>query len=114
MFTPFTIVGLWRLIKRFRSKPDDPQRTLIGLVFGALVMILIFFNVFFRHDYYALPVLPLYCALTAIGLLYSYSAFGSPFARPRWLGVTLGSLAIYICLYYAYSLRLLNYEGNFA
>jgi hypothetical protein len=40
------------LIKRFRVKPDDPQRTLIGLVVGALVMILIFLNIFFRHDYY--------------------------------------------------------------
>lgn len=112
LLTPFTIVGLWRLIKRFRVKPDDPQRTLIGLVFGALVMILIFFNVFFRHDYYALPVLPLYCVLTAIGLLYSFSSFGSPFSSPRWLGVTVGAAAIFICLYYAYSLRLLNYEGN--
>ncbi len=110
--TPFTIVGLWRLIKRFRVKPDDPQRTLIGLVFGALAMILVFFNVFFRHDYYALPVLPLYCVLTAIGLLYSYSAFGSPFSRPRWLAATLAAAAIFISLDYAYSLRLLNYEGN--
>src|SRR5262249_43135750 len=44
---PFTVVGLWRIIKRFRAKPDDPQRTVLGLVVGALAMILIFFNVFF-------------------------------------------------------------------
>jgi len=112
LFTPFTIVGLWRLIKRFRVKPDDPQRTLLGLVVGALVMILIFFNVFFRHDYYALPVLPLYCALTAIGLLYSYSSFGAPFSRPRWLAATLAAVAIFISLDYAYSLRLLSYSEN--
>jgi hypothetical protein len=111
-FMPFAIVGLWRLIKRFRVKPDDPQRTLLGLVFGALVMILIFFNVFFRHDYYALPVLPLYCTLTSIGLLYSYSSFGSPFSRPRWLAAALAAVAVFVSLRYAYSLRLLDYQGN--
>jgi hypothetical protein len=111
LLMPFAVFGLWRVIGRFRSNTGEPQRTLLGLVFGACVMILVFFNVFFRHDYYALPLIPIYCALTSIGLLYAYSAWGSPLARrPRTFAVAAAA-AIGVCLYYAYSLRLLNYEG---
>jgi hypothetical protein len=111
-FMPFALVGLWRIFRGFLRKPDEPQRTLLGLVVGTLVMILLFFNVFFRHDYYALPLLPVYCALTSIGLFYAHSAFTAPFARrPKALAI-FAAAAIFISLDYAYSLRLLNYREN--
>ena len=112
LFMPFTLVGLWRVFRALLKKPDDPQRTLVGLVIGAVAMILVFFNVFFRHDYYALPLIPIYCALTSIGLFYAHSSFAAPFAgRPRAFAA-FAVVAVGISLYYAFSLRLLNYEGN--
>jgi hypothetical protein len=81
-------------------------------VVGALAMILVFFNMFFRHDYYALPLIPIYCALTSIGLFYAHSSFAAPFAgRPKAFAI-FAIAAVCISLYYAFSLRLLNYEGN--
>jgi hypothetical protein len=75
-------------------------------------MILVFFNVFFRHDYYALPLIPIYCVLTSVGLLYAHSSFAAPFTgRPRAFAM-FAVVAVSISLYYAYSLRLLNYESN--
>jgi hypothetical protein len=112
LLMPFTVVGLWRVIRGFLRKPDEPQRTLVGFVVGALVMILLFFNVFFRHDYYALPLIPIYCAFTSIGLFYAHSSFAAPFAgRPKAFA-TFAVVAVCISLYYAFSLRLLNYDGN--
>jgi hypothetical protein len=111
-FMPFALVGLWRVIGRFRKKPDEPQRTLLGLVFGSLVMMLIFFNVFFRHDYYAMPILPVYCALTSIGLLYTYSAYGMRWSDHPRIYTALATVTICISLSYTYSLRLLNYREN--
>jgi hypothetical protein len=111
-FMPFAVIGLWRVFRGFLRKPDEPQRTLVGLVVGALAMILVFFNVFFRHDYYALPLIPIYCALTSIGLFYAHSSFAAPFSgRPRAFAAFV-VLAVCGLLYYAYSLRLLSYEGN--
>jgi hypothetical protein len=112
LFVPFALVGLWRVLRGFLRKPDEPQRTLVGLVVGSLVMILLFFNVFFRHDYYALPLIPIFCALTSIGLFYAHSSFTAPFAgRPKAFA-TFAVVAVCISLYYTFSLRLLNYEGN--
>jgi hypothetical protein len=114
LLTLFTILGLWRVIGAFRRKQDDPQLTLLGLVAGALAMILVFFNVFFRHDYYSMPVVPVYCVLTSIGLLYTWSAYGMQFRdHPKVYGF-LAVAATCVCVYYAYSLRLLNYNQNVA
>jgi len=112
LFMPFAVIGLWRVFRGFLKKPDEPQRTLVGLVIGAIAMILVFFNVFFRHDYYALPLIPIYCVLTSIGLFYAHSSFAAPFAgRPKAFA-TFAVAAICVSLHYAFSLRLLNYEGN--
>lgn len=112
LFTPFTILGFWRVIRAFIRKPDDPQRTLIGLTVGALAMMLVFFNVFFRHDYYAMPLIPVYCALTSIGLLYTWSAFGMRFSDSPRVYASLAVAATCVSIYYAYSLRLMSYTGN--
>ena len=114
LLAPFTIVGLWRVIGAFRRKPNDPQRTLLGLTVGALAMMLVFFNVFFRHDYYAMPLIPVYCALTSIGLLYTWSSFGMRFADHPRVYASLAVAATCISIDYAYSLRLLNYGQNAA
>ena len=114
LFTPFTILALWRVIRAFVRKPDDPQRTLLGLSVGALAMMLVFFNVFFRHDYYAMPLIPVYCALTSIGLLYTWSAFGMRFSDSPRVYVSLAVAATCVSIYYAYSLRLMSYSGNAA
>jgi hypothetical protein len=112
LLMPFATVGLWRVIRGFCRKPDDPQRSLLGLVIGGLAMMLIFFNVFFRHDYYAMPLTPIYCVLTSIGLLYTWSAYGMQFGRQPKLYAVLALAATGILLNYAYSLRLLNYNEN--
>jgi hypothetical protein len=115
MFPAFVLpalVGSWRVIRRFASRPIDPQLTLLGLVVGSTVMILVFFNVFFRHDYYALPLVPIYCVLTSIGLFYLYSLLCPPIARYPKSYAALAILAIFGSLYYGYSLRSLNYEEN--
>jgi hypothetical protein len=111
-FMPGALFGLWRVIRQFIRKPVEPQRTLLGLVVGSLATVLVFFNVIVIHDYYALPFLPIYCALTAIGLLYLCSLLGPPVARYPKAYATLAVAAIFGSLYYAYSLRLLNYGGN--
>jgi len=111
-FMPAALFGLWRVIRQFIRKPVEPQRTLLGLVVGSCVSVLVFFNVIVIHDYYALPFLPIYCALTSVGLLYLYSLLCPPFARHRRTYATLAVVAISGSLWYAYSLRLMSYNGN--
>jgi len=111
-FMPLALMGLWRVVRQFVKKPRDPQRTLLGLVVGSFVMIVIFFNVFFRHDYYALPLLPIYCALASVGLLNFYALIGSPFAANARAFAFMAVAAIFGSIYYAYSLQSLNYRGN--
>ena len=111
-FMPLTLIGLWRVIRQFVRKPVDPQRTLLGLVLGSFAAILVFFNVIIIHDYYALPFLPIYCALASIGLLYVYSLLGPPLAKHPKAYAMLAIAALVGCLNYAYSLRSLNYNGN--
>jgi len=111
-FMPLALIGLWRVIRQFVRKPVDPQRTLLGLVVGSFATILLFFNVIVIHDYYALPLLPIYCALASIGLLYLYSLLGPPFARHRRAYAILAVAGIFGAIEYAYSLQLLNYNGN--
>jgi hypothetical protein len=112
LFMPLALIGLWRVIRQFIKKPGEPQQTLLGLVLGAFAMLIIFFNVVVIHDYYALPLLPIYCVLTSIGLLYLYSLSGLPVAAYPRAYTALAAAAIFISLYYAYSLRLLSYNGN--
>jgi hypothetical protein len=111
-FMPLALIGLWRVTRQFIRKPSDPQLTLLGLVVGSCVMILVFFNVFFRHDYYAQPVIPIYCALTSIGMLYAYSFIRMPYASHRRAYKILAVAAIFGSVWYAYSVRALNYNEN--
>ncbi len=112
LFLPLAVIGLWRVTKQFIKKPAEPQLTLLGLVIGAFATLLIFFNVIVVHDYYALPFLPIYCALVSIGMLYAYSFLRMPYSRyPRAYG-TLAVAAVFVSVCYAYSLRLMNYNGN--
>jgi hypothetical protein len=113
-FMPAALFGLWRVIRQFVRKPVEPQRTLLGLVVGSLATVLVFFNVIVIHDYYALPFLPIYCTLTAIGLLYLASLLGPPVAKHPKAYAMLAAAAVFGSLCYAYSLRLLNYNGNSA
>jgi hypothetical protein len=113
-FMPVAAIGLWRVVRQFIKKPGEPQQTLLGLVVGWLITLLVFFNVIVIHDYYALPFLPIYCALASIGLLYLYSLGGLPVASYPRAYTALAVAAIFASLYYAYSLRLLNYNGNSA
>jgi hypothetical protein len=111
-FMPMATIGLWRVIRQFVRKPVDPQRTLLGLVVGSFATVLVFFNVIVIHDYYALPLLPIYCALASIGLLYLYSLLGPPFARHRRAYAMLAVATLFGCLTYAYSRQFLNYDVN--
>jgi Dolichyl-phosphate-mannose-protein mannosyltransferase len=112
LFMPVALIGLWRVIRQFIKKPGEPQQTLLGLVLGSFVTLIVFFNVVVIHDYYALPFLPIYCVLTSIGLLYLYSLGGLPVATYPRAYIAFAAAAIFTSLYYAYSLRLLNYNGN--
>ncbi|MGB6394915.1 MAG: hypothetical protein WBF73_04445 [Bradyrhizobium sp.] len=114
LFMPIALIGLWRVIRQFIKKPGEPQQTLLGLVIGTFVTLIVFFNVIVIHDYYALPFLPIYCVLTSIGLLYLYSLSGLPVASYPRAYTALAVAAIFVSLYYAYSLRLLSYNGNYA
>ena len=111
-FMPLVLIGLWRVIRQFVRKPAEPQRTLLGLVVGSLATILLFFNVIVIHDYYSLPFFPIYCVIAAIGLLRACALFGPPIASHPKGYAALGIAAILVSVYYAYSLRLLNYEIN--
>ena len=111
-FMPLALIGLWRVIRQFVRKPVDPQRTLLGLVVGSFATVVLFFNVIVIHDYYALPLLPIYCTLASIGLLYLYSLLGPPFAKHRRAYAILAAAGIFGAIAYAYSLQLLNYNGN--
>jgi MFS family permease len=112
LFMLLALVGLWRVIKLFTKKPAEPQLTLLGLVIGSFVTLLIFFNVIVVHDYYALPFLPIYCALVSIGMLYAYSFVRMPYSRYPLAYKALAVAAIFGSVWYAYSLRLMNYNGN--
>jgi hypothetical protein len=112
VFLPLALIGLWRVARQFIRKPAEPQLTLTGLVIGSFVTLVIFFNVIVVHDYYALPYLPIYCALASIGMLYAYSYIRMPYpSYPRFYKV-LAVTAIFGSVWYAYSLRLMNYDGN--
>ena len=113
VFMPLALIGLWRVIRQFMKKLVEPQLTLTGLVVGSFVTLLVFFNVIVVHDYYALPFLPIYCALASIGSLYAYSYLRRPLSsRPRAYQALAVVAAIFVSVYYAYSLRLMNYNGN--
>jgi hypothetical protein len=111
-FLPLALIGLWRVIRQFVKKAAEPQLTLLGLVIGSFVTLLVFFNVIVVHDYYALPFLPIYCTLASIGVLYAYSFISMPFSSYPRAYKALAVIAIFGSVYYAYSLRLLNYNGN--
>jgi hypothetical protein len=112
VFLPLALIGLWRVARQFIRKPAEPQLTLTGLVIGSFVTLVIFFNVIVVHDYYALPYLPIYCALASIGMLYAYSFIRMPYSSyPRAYGV-LAVVAIFGSVWYAYSLRLMNYDSS--
>ena len=112
VFLPLALVGLYRVIRQFMRKRTEPQLTLLGLVLGSFVSLVIFFNVTVVHDYYALPFLPIYCALVSIGILYFYSYIGLPFSSYPRTYKALAAVALLVSIYYAFSLRLLNYNGN--
>ena len=112
VFLPLALIGLWRVARQFMRKPAEPQLTLTGLVIGPFVTLVIFFNVIVVHDYYALPYLPIYCALASIGMLYAYSFLRIPYASHRRAYKILAVAAIFGSVWYAYSLRLMNYNGN--
>jgi hypothetical protein len=112
VFMPLALLGLWRVARQFIRKPAEPQLTLTGLVIGPFVTLLIFFNVIVVHDYYALPYLPVYCAMASIGTLYAYSFIRMPYSRYPRAYQALAVAAIFGSVWYAYSLRLLNYNGN--
>ncbi len=102
-FMPMALIGLWRVVRQFIRKPVEPQRTLLGLVLGSFATILVFFNVIVIHDYYALPFLPIYCVLAAIGLLQACALLGPPIAsHPKGyaaLGVAGNSRLGLLCLF---------------
>ena len=64
------------------------------------------------HDYYALPFLPIYCALVSIGMLYAYSFLRMPYSRYPRAYKALVVAALFGSVWYAYSLRLMDYNGN--
>jgi hypothetical protein len=112
IFMPLALIGLWRVVIQFIKKPVEPQLTLLGLVIGSLVALVIFFNVIVVHDYYALPFLPIYCALASIGVLYAYSFIGMPVSSYPRAYKAVAVIAVFGSVYYAYSLPSLNYIGN--
>jgi hypothetical protein len=112
LLMPLALVGLYRVIRQFMRKRTDPQLTLLGLVLGSLVSLIIFFNVTVVHDYYALPFLPIYCAMASIGILYMYSYIGLPVSSYPRTYTALAAVALFVSVYYAYSLRSLNYTDN--
>jgi hypothetical protein len=112
LFMPLALIGLWRVARQFIRKPAEPQLTLTGMIIGSFATLVIFFNVIVVHDYYALPYLPIYCAIASIGMLYAYSFIRMPYSSyPRAYKV-LAVAAIFGSVWYAYSLRLMNYDGN--
>lgn len=112
VFLPLALIGLWRVVRQFIRKPAEPQLTLTGLVIGQFIALVIFFNVIVVHDYYALPYLPIYCALASIGVLYAYSFIRMPYASYPRAYMVLVVATIFGSVWYAYSLQLLNYNGN--
>jgi hypothetical protein len=79
---------------------------------GQFITLVIFFNVIVVHDYYALPYLPIYCTLASIGLLYAYAFIRMPYASYPRAYMVLVVATIFGSVWYAYSLQLLNYNGN--
>jgi hypothetical protein len=112
VFLPLALIGLWRVVRQFIRKPAEPQLTLAALMIGQFITLVIFFNVIVVHDYYALPYLPIYCALASIGLLYTYSFIRMPYASYPRAYMVLVVATIFGSVWYAYSLQLLNYNGN--
>jgi hypothetical protein len=107
----FAIAGAgysaWQLLKT----RAEPYLTISGLVVGALLTVLVFFNVIVIHDYYSIPFIPVYCLLTSLGICLLYSVLPKSAALAKAYSGIVG-LFVVASVYYAYSRPELNYNWN--
>jgi hypothetical protein len=110
-FAVFAVIGLSYSARQLLKARAEPYLTVSGLVLGAFLTILVFFNVIVIHDYYSIPFIPIYCLLISIGISMIYSTMpqSSLFLR-IYFGIFIAS--IFGSLYYAYTRPLLSYSWN--
>jgi hypothetical protein len=110
-FALFAVIGLSYSARQFLRARTEPYLTISGLVLGALLTILVFFNVIVIHDYYAIPFIPIYCLLISIGISLLYSIMPKSNLLLRiYFGIFIASTCG--LLHYAYTQRFLSYSWN--